>query len=52
MKSRVPDQKGTCQACYIVEIYHFGPEPSNDTVVEFQTRLRVYWPWGADLYIY
>ena len=27
-KSRVPDQNGISQACYIVEIYHSGPEPS------------------------
>ena len=27
-KLRVPDQNSISQACYIVEIYHFGPEPS------------------------
>ena len=26
--SRVPDQNGMSQACYIVKIYHSGPEPS------------------------
>ena len=26
--SRVPDQNGISQTCYIVEIYHFGPELS------------------------
>ena len=26
--SRVPDQSGISQACYIVEIYHSGLEPS------------------------
>ena len=25
---RVPDQNGISQACFIVEIYHSGPEPS------------------------
>ena len=25
---RVPDQSGISQACYIVKIYHSGPEPS------------------------
>ena len=25
--SRVPDQNGISQACYIVEIYHSGPDP-------------------------
>ena len=25
--SRVPHQNGISQACYIVEIYHSGPEP-------------------------
>ena len=25
---RVSDQNGISQACYIVEIYHSGPEPS------------------------
>ena len=26
--SRVPDQNGISQACYLVEIYHSGPRPS------------------------
>ena len=26
--SRVPDQSGVSQACYIVEMYHSGPKPS------------------------
>ena len=26
--SRVPDQSGVSQVCYIVEIYHSGLEPS------------------------
>ena len=25
--SRVPNQNGVSQACYMVEIYHSGPEP-------------------------
>ena len=25
---RVPDQNSMSQACYIVKIYHSGPEPS------------------------
>ena len=28
INSRVPDQNGVFQACYIVEIYHSGPKPS------------------------
>ena len=28
MTLRVPDQNGISQVCYIVEIYHSGPEPS------------------------
>ena len=27
-KSRVPNQNGVTQACYIVKIYHSSPEPS------------------------
>ena len=27
--TRVPDQNGISRACYIVEINHSGPEPSN-----------------------
>ena len=26
--SRVPDQNGVSQACYIVKIHHSGPEPA------------------------
>ena len=26
--SMVPDQNGISQACYIIKIYHSGPEPS------------------------
>ena len=29
--SRVQDQTGLSRACYIVEVYHPGPEPSNFT---------------------
>ena len=25
--SRIPDQNGISQVCYIVDIYHSGPEP-------------------------
>ena len=35
--SRVPDQKGISQACYIVEIYHSGLELSIFLLVSFHS---------------
>ena len=43
--SRVPGQNGISQACYIVEIYHSGPEPST-FILHCLDSQAVEWPPG------
>ena len=45
--SRVPDQNGISQACFIVEIYHSGPEPSICKAVQSEQKKMLHGTWLA-----
>ena len=50
-KSRVPDQNGVSQACYVVEIYHSGLKPLKWLLLHERVSARTGWPGVSILYI-
>ena len=39
--SRIPDQNGISQACYIIEVYHSGREPLINKSVNIHAHINV-----------